>query len=421
MARFGQGFIQALTQPSYSQGLFDLGGQIAERRRERQQLDSISGITSVSNQGMAAAQSADLGGLNASIKALQQQVESAPTIEVANAINKQITTLQSMVPETKKMASLNSVNQLEVARQAAKTPEQKREIERIMERVARESGNSTEGILGRTDTEIQAGKTRVEGQIRETFYAIPADKRKEYIRGIEQNGFGEIASILEARELEREADQLKIDEARTSAELARTPLPTGGLKKRIEALPDSQEKTDLLDRIEAAESRNIKEGQTFMPGERKRLGDELTSINDGISRAAGRQDQADLIVNRQTQDEIQRLQRDLTRIEIDEDQVEEEARRLEQEKGTDYAGFGTTYRDFEAEARENLEQEAAAKIQAAIDRLQGSSTPDDSPNKSQGAGQSVIEGWSASDYKGKTVTFKDGTYKSDGTKWTKVG
>lgn len=421
MARFGQGLIQGLTQPSFGQGLFNLGGQIAERRRERQQLDAISGITSVSNQGMAAAQAADLGGLNASIKALQQQVESAPTIEVANAINKQITTLQGMVPETKKMASLNSVNQLEVARQAAKTPEQKREIERIMERVARESGNSTEGILGRTDAEIQTGKTRVEGQIRETFYAIPADKRKEYIRGIEQNGFGEIASILEARELEREADQIKIDEARTNAELARTPLPTGGLKKRIEALPDSQEKTDLLDRIEAAESRNIKEGQTFMPGERKRLGDELTSINDGISRAAGRQDQADLIVNRQTQDEIQRLQRDLTRIQIDDDRVEEEARRLEQEKGSDVPFVGTTYRDFEAEARENLEQQAAAKIQAAIDRLQGSSTPDDSPNESQGAGQSVIEGWSASDYKGKTVTFKDGTYKSDGTKWTKVG
>jgi hypothetical protein len=421
MARFGQGLIQGLTQPSFGQGLFNLGGQIAERRRERQQLDAISGITSVSNQGMAAAQAADLGGLNASIKALQQQVESAPTIEVANAINKQITTLQGMVPETKKMASLNSVNQLEVARQAAKTPEQKREIERIMERVARESGNSTEGILGRTDTEIQTGKTRVEGQIRETFYAIPADKRKEYIRGIEQNGFGEIASILEARELEREADQIKIDEARTNAELARTPLPTGGLKKRIESLPDSQEKTDLLDRIEAAESRNIKEGQTFMPGERKRLGDELTSINDGISRAAGRQDQANLIVERQTQDEIQRLQRDLTRIEIDDDQVEEEARRLEKEKGTDFVGLGTTYKDFEAEARENLEQEAAAKIQAAIDRLQGSSTPDDSPNESQDAGQSVIEGWSASDYKGKTVTFKDGTYKSDGTKWTKVG
>lgn len=377
MARFGQGLIQGLTNPQFQQGLFELGDRIADRRRETKQLQAISNITSLSNQGMAAAQAADLGGLNASIKALQQQVATAPTVEVANAYNKQITALQGMVPEVKKNASLNSVNQLEVARQAASTPEEKRNIERIMERVARESGNSTEGILGRTDTEIKTTKTRQEETITENFYAVPVENRKAYLRGAEERGFGEVAAILEAREVEREADQIKIDEARTSSELARTPLPTGGLKKRIESLPDSQEKTDLLDRIEAAEPRNIKEGQTFMPGERKRLGDELTSINDGISRAAGRQDQANLIVERQTQDEIQRLQRDLTRIEIDDDLVEEEARRLEEEKGTDLLGLGTTYKDFEAEARENLEREAAAKIQGAIDRLQGSSTPDD--------------------------------------------
>lgn len=367
MARFGQGLIQGLTQPSFGQGLFNLGGQIAERRRERQQLDAISGITSVSNQGMAAAQAADLGGLNASIKSLQQQVESAPTIEVANAINKQITTLQSMVPETKKMASLNSVNQLEVARQAAKTPEQKREIERIMERVARESGNSTEGILGRTDTEIQTGKTRVEGQIRETFYAIPADKRKEYIRGIEQNGFGEIASILEARELEREADQIKIDEARTSAELARTPLPTGGLKKRIEALPDSQEKTDLLERIEMAESQNIKEGETFQPGQRGRLGDELTNINDSITRAAGREDGANLLVNRQIQDDIRTLRSRRAMITIDDDEVEERARELRLKKP--YGRRGSKD-DYLSAARKELLEERQTAIDNEIKILE---------------------------------------------------
>ena len=151
MARFGQGLIQGLTNPQFQRGLFELGDRIAERRRETKQLQAISNITSLSNQGMAAAQAADLGGLNASIKALQQQVATAPTVEVANAYNKQITALQGMVPEVKKNASLNSVNQLEVARQAASTPEEKRNIERIMERVARESGNSTEGILGRTD------------------------------------------------------------------------------------------------------------------------------------------------------------------------------------------------------------------------------------------------------------------------------
>ena len=368
MARFSQAFLQGLLQPSYQQGLFEAArgvgqtpGLMRMEQQRQQQLDTIKNITSVSNQGVAAAQAADLGGLNASIKSLQQQAQSAPTVEVANAINDQLTTLQSMVPQTKKMASLNSVNQLEVARQAAKTPEQKREIERIMERVARESGNSTEGILGRTDTEIQTGKTRVEGQIRETFYAIPADKRKEYIRGIEQNGFGEIASILEARELEREADQIKIDEAKTSVELARTPLPTSGLKKRIKSLPDSQEKTDLLDRIEAAESRNIKEGQAFMPGERQRLGDELTSINDGITRAAGREDQANLVVNRQIQDDIRTLQSRRAMITIDDDEVEERAREIRNKKP--YGRRGTVKDNLSAARKELLEER-----QTAIDK-----------------------------------------------------
>ena len=81
MARFGQGLIQGLTNPQFQQGLFELGDRIADRRRETKQLQSISNITSLSNQGMAAAQDADLGGLNASIKALQQQVASASIAE----------------------------------------------------------------------------------------------------------------------------------------------------------------------------------------------------------------------------------------------------------------------------------------------------------------------------------------------------
>ena len=148
-------------------------------------------------------------------------------------------------------------------------------------------------------------------------------------------------------------------------------------------MPDSQEKTDLLKRIEVAESQNIKKGGTFEPGQRKQLADQLTSINDGITRAAGRQDQARLIVDRQTEDEIQRLQRDLTRIKIDDDQVEEEARRLEKEKGSDMHFIGTTYKDFMAEARQKLEERKKKEIQGQINRLRGSS---DSNTDDEGAG-----------------------------------
>ncbi len=358
MARFGQGLIQGLTNPQFQQGLFELGDRIADRRKEKNQLQAISNITSLSNQGMAAAQAADVAGLNASIEALQQSISTAPTVEVANAYNKQLTNLQSMVPETKRLAALNSVNQLEVSRQLASTPEEKRNIERIMERVARESGNSTEGILGRTDTEIKTTKTRQEEAITENFYAVPVENREAYLRGAEQRGFGEIAAILEARELEREADQIKIDEARTSAELARTPLPTGGLKKRVEALPDSQERTDLLERIEMAESRNIKEGETFQPGQRRRLGDELTSINDGITRAAGREDQANLLVNRQIQDDIRTLQSRRAMITIDDDEVEERAREIRNSK--QYGRRGTVKDNLSAARKELLGERQTA-------------------------------------------------------------
>lgn len=385
--RLSNAVLGQLARPGFSENVGEAIGQAMlgpeNRRKEREKLEAITGIATATNAGVAASQMSDLAGLNESISDLQSRLSATTDATIASEITKQIGTLQGLVPQTRKGAALNSVNALEAARQAARTPEEKRNIENIMERVARESGNSVQGIIGRTDSEIQTQRTRDEQRISDNFYAVPKENRAAYLKGAEARGFGQIASILEARELEREADQIKIDEARESADLRRTPLPVAGLKKRIEALPDSQEKTDLLKRIEVAESQNIKKGGTFEPGQRKQLADQLTSINDGITRAAGRQDQARLIVERQTEDEIQRLQRDLTRIKIDDDQVEEEARRLEKEKGSDMPFIGTTYKDFMAEARQKLEEQTRKEIQGQIDRLRGSS---DSNTDDEGTG-----------------------------------
>jgi len=401
MATFSRGLIQGLTNPSYSQNLRDVGMLAASapgRRRERErQLEAITGIATATNAGVAASQMSDLAGLNASISDLQSRLSVTTDPTIASEITKQIGTLQGLAPQTRKGAALNSVNALEAARQAAETLEEKRNIENIMERVARESGNSTEGIIGRTDSEIKIQRTRDEQRISDNFYAVPKENRAAYLKGAAERGFGQIASILEARELEREADQIKIKEARESADLRRTPLVVAGLKKRIEALPASQEKTDLLKRIEVAEAQNIREGGTFEPGVRQQLENQLTSINDGITRAAGRDDQARLIVERQTEDEIQRLQRDLTRIKIDDDEVEEEARRLEKEKGTDRLGFGTTYRDFMAEARQSLEEQTREEIQGQIDRLRGSSDPGKTEKAPAGVPQATWDKMSQED------------------------
>lgn len=58
----------------------------------------------------------------------------------------------------------------------------------------------------------------------------------------------------------------------------------------------------------------------------------------------------------------------MTRIKVDDDEVEEEARRLEKDKG----GITTDYKDFMAEARQNLEDETRRQIQNQINRLRGS-------------------------------------------------
>ena len=310
--RIQPGLLTRLASPASAKSIGTSIGQAMlgpeNRQKERENLEAITGIGTITNAGVSAAQMADLAGLNKSISDLQSRLAATTDATIASEITKQIGTLQGLVPQTKKGASMRVVNAMEVGRRGVETTEEKLNIERAMERVAREAGLDTAGIIGRTDQEIETQRTRDEQRISDNFYAVPPENRAAYLRGAEARGFGQIASILEARELEREADQIKIDEARDNAALSRTPLPVAGLRKRIEALPDSQEKTDLLKRIEVAEGQNIKEGGTFVPGQRKQLANELTSINDGITRAAGREDQASLLVDRQTEKEIRMLE-----------------------------------------------------------------------------------------------------------------
>ena len=63
MARFAQGLIQGLTQPSFGQGLFNLGGQIAERRQEREQMARLDESMTTMRQANAAAQQGDVSAL----------------------------------------------------------------------------------------------------------------------------------------------------------------------------------------------------------------------------------------------------------------------------------------------------------------------------------------------------------------------
>lgn len=111
MARFGQGLIQGLTNPTFQQGLFDLGGRYAEKKQEQQQLQAIQGAAAIGNQGVALAQAGDVSGLNNSIKSLQNQLaQPGITIDTAKALQAQIQQLQGLVQGAKEISTNNSVN-----------------------------------------------------------------------------------------------------------------------------------------------------------------------------------------------------------------------------------------------------------------------------------------------------------------------
>jgi hypothetical protein len=111
MARFGQGLIQGLTQPSFGQGLFDLGGQIAERRQEQRQLQAIQGAAAFGNQGVAFAQAGDVEGLNRTLQEAQNALKQPDiTVDTARMLQSQISQLQGLIPQTKEISTRNSVN-----------------------------------------------------------------------------------------------------------------------------------------------------------------------------------------------------------------------------------------------------------------------------------------------------------------------
>ena len=198
--RLSSAVLGGLARPDFAKDAGEALGKAMlgpeNRRKEREKLEAITGIATATNAGVAASQMSDLAGLNQSISDLQSRLAATTDATIASEITKQIGTLQGLVPQTRKGAALNSVNALEAARQAAETPEQARNIENIMERVARESGNSTEGIIGRTDSEIEAQRTRDEQTIPDKFYAVPKENREAYLRGAEAMDLGKLQAFL---------------------------------------------------------------------------------------------------------------------------------------------------------------------------------------------------------------------------------
>jgi len=112
MARFGQGLIQGLTQPSFGQGLFDLGGQIAERRQEREQMARLDESMTTMRQANAAAQQGDVSALTKQINQLQAQAQSATTMKEKMFYLNQVYDLQAQIPNAQGIKQTRSVDAL---------------------------------------------------------------------------------------------------------------------------------------------------------------------------------------------------------------------------------------------------------------------------------------------------------------------
>lgn len=111
MARFGQGLIQGLTNPTFQQGLFDLGSRYAEKKQEQQQLQAIQGAAAIGNQGVAFAQAGDVEGLNRTLQEAQNALKQPGiTVDTARMLQSQISKLQGLIPQTKEISTRNSVN-----------------------------------------------------------------------------------------------------------------------------------------------------------------------------------------------------------------------------------------------------------------------------------------------------------------------
>jgi hypothetical protein len=111
MAKFGERFLASVANPTYGQGLFDLGAQRGERRREQRQLEAIQGAAAIGNQGVAFAQAGDVEGLNRTLQEAQNALKQPGiTVDTARMLQSQISQLQGLIPQTKEISTRNSVN-----------------------------------------------------------------------------------------------------------------------------------------------------------------------------------------------------------------------------------------------------------------------------------------------------------------------
>ncbi len=125
MAKFGQGFIQSLTQPGYIQGMFNLGATLgqapavaAEKKAEKDRLARLDESFAKTMQGTAAAQQGDVSAVTRRMRELQSAMRLAKTAEEKRIYMKEIASLQALIPGAQKTQTTNKAQAILKAEQA---------------------------------------------------------------------------------------------------------------------------------------------------------------------------------------------------------------------------------------------------------------------------------------------------------------
>lgn len=308
MASFSEGFLSALTRPSFARNLFQVGQQIGQApslyRANQQQKEKMGMLSS-----MGDVERADY---MASIAKTPDELLKAEAAKDA-AIKK---------------GSLTSLQGLEVARQAAATDAEKRRIEGIMSRVAVQAGVDPTTIAGRTQresdqaTQRELQQSRLEEQQRaereraltNAYYRMSGDDLKAFEQNLIDSNFGYIINDIKEDKARDDLVTLQLQNAKTkaaeNAAMKKEPLPKTSLRDRIsKANIDPKLKEQFLSELDDIKEPNFEAKETWNPGERKQAEAALESLNAAVRNEVSKE------VSRKSsiKADIRRLEKELSK------------------------------------------------------------------------------------------------------------
>jgi len=191
MARFGQSFLASLTQPSYGQGLFELGGAIggapaaaAEKNRRDAMMEQI------------AAASGD------PIKLAELQVQVAKTPKDLIEAQKNLTKLKQNQLKTQGQQSISVAQQVFAAETK---PENLSSLTRSIEQVALQTGNdpiqAVADARAARQTALEAKETAIKEGFTTAYYASlnTPEQNEALLKNMRESGFSDLALDLETK------------------------------------------------------------------------------------------------------------------------------------------------------------------------------------------------------------------------------